>query len=90
MRKRRYRRLLPWRGWTFSFRARLVTAFAVVSVIPVVLLAWYNRQSLQEDASRSTDAFLRSETGLVLNEISGRMHHQLSYLILTISDFGFR
>jgi signal transduction histidine kinase len=80
------RRLLPRGGWKFSFRARLVAAFAVVSIIPVVLLALYNRQSLQHEAELSTDAFLRSETDLVLNEISGRMGMTVPYELRRFND----
>lgn len=72
--------------WRLPFRARLVAAFAVVSVIPVVLLAWYNRQSLQSEAERATDEFLRSETGLVLNEIEGRIGMAVPYEIGRLHD----
>ncbi|HLF14191.1 MAG TPA: ATP-binding protein, partial [Bacteroidota bacterium] len=79
-------RAMNVRPWRPSFRTKLIAAFAVVSVIPVVLLAYYNRQSLQQDAERSTDSFLKAETELVLNEIQGRMGMTVPYELARYTD----
>ncbi len=69
-----------------SFRARLIAAFAIVSLIPVVLLATYNRQSLKEEAGRSTDAFLKSETDRALNDIRGMLEMTVPYELKRVTD----
>ncbi len=69
-----------------SFKTTLTAAFAVVSLIPVILLAYYNRVSLQQEAERSTDEFLKSETDLVLNEIQGRMGMTVPYELAGYTD----
>jgi two-component system nitrogen regulation sensor histidine kinase NtrY len=79
-------RAINGRPWRLSFRTKLIAAFAVVSVIPVVILAYYNRESLQHGAEQSTDTFLKSETDLVLNEIQGRMGMTVPYELAAYGD----
>ncbi|HLB00404.1 MAG TPA: ATP-binding protein, partial [Bacteroidota bacterium] len=76
------------KGWAgeFTFRSKLIGAFTLVSIIPVVLLAYYNRQSSQVDAAESTAGYLRRETGLVLDEILEGMGVPVPYELSGYSD----
>jgi len=80
------RKGLGSRAWKFSFRSKLIAAFAIVSIIPVVLLAYYNRQSSQADAAGATADYLKGETDLVLSEIQEGMGMSVPYELGRYSD----
>ncbi len=69
-----------------TFRSKLIAAFAAVSVVPVVLLAYYNRQSSQADAADATSGFLQDQTGLVLAEIQQGMGLPVPYELARYGD----
>ena len=54
---------------TIDFRTKLLTAFFGISVIPIAILAYYNRQYSIERAEVVATRLLREETGVVVNTL---------------------
>ncbi len=62
------------RDLKFSFRAQLLTAFIVISLIPVVVLAIYNRQTVQQ----RTQTAIENELGERLNYVENIIKEELT------------
>ena len=62
------------RDLKFSFRAQLLTAFIVISLIPVVVLAIYNRQTVQQRMQTA----IKNELGERLNYVENIIKEELT------------
>ncbi|MBU1298056.1 MAG: HAMP domain-containing protein [Bacteroidetes bacterium] len=54
---------------SFSFKSKLLTAFILVSLIPLVMAAYYNRQLAIDRVSELSHTSLENETSIVLSQL---------------------
>ncbi len=73
-----------------SFRSKLLTAFIMVSLIPLVIAAIYNRQLAKNTAEEMSRTSLDSETSIVLsqlfNYISNKNDERLSQIDFSVCE----
>ncbi len=68
-----------------SYRKKVMIAFCVVSIIPVLILGYYNRQATIRQSDDSITSRLEEQTSVVLAELQ----HQIGSLTpATLSRFG--
>ncbi len=56
-----------------DFRTKLLTAFVIVSFIPIAILAYYNRQYSIERAEENTARRLSEQSGIVVNALQRQL-----------------
>ncbi|MBI3766396.1 MAG: HAMP domain-containing protein [Ignavibacteriales bacterium] len=57
---------------TISFRSKLMLAFIIMSLIPIIIVAYYNRQYVMEQAGESSIRRLSDQTSVFVSELE---HH---------------
>jgi signal transduction histidine kinase len=70
----------------FTFRAKLMTAFIIVSFIPIIILAYYNRQYAMERTEEMLLKRLSDQTAVVGAELQRQFGINAPYGLSKISD----
>ncbi len=69
-----------------SFRAKLLAAFVIVSLIPVGILAYYNREYASERMRENSVKWLSNQTSVVIAEIQRQLGISLPVVLSQLSD----
>ncbi len=69
-----------------TLRARLLASFVIVSLIPVVILAYYNRQYAMERAEETTERRLSEQTAVVAAEIQRQLGANVPAALERLTD----
>ncbi len=79
-------RLLRQRRAVLTFRTKLMLAFVAVSVIPILVLAYYNREYAVEQASASALRRIQEQTSLVAAQLLRDGHVNVPASLSQLSD----
>ncbi|HMD14136.1 MAG TPA: ATP-binding protein, partial [Bacteroidota bacterium] len=69
-----------------TVRMKLLMAFVVVSLIPVVILAYYNRQYAREQIEESTNRQLSDQTSVIVAEIQHTLGLNIPIALEQLND----
>ena len=79
-------RVIRGERFAASFRSKLFAAFLIVSLLPVVILAYYNRQYAAERISELTIKWLSNQTSVVAAEIQRQLGISLPVVLSQLTD----
>ncbi|HTK81855.1 MAG TPA: ATP-binding protein [Bacteroidota bacterium] len=70
-----------------NFRSKLLTAFMIVSLLPIGVLAYYNRQYVLERADESVQKRLSDQTALVLSSIQREFEVNAPFTLSQVTNY---
>ncbi|HEY6192135.1 MAG TPA: ATP-binding protein [Bacteroidota bacterium] len=75
-------------GWrfTFTFRSKLLAAFAVVSLIPVIILAYYNREYTSERMRENAIKWVNNQSSIFLAELQRQLGMSIPVVLSQLTD----
>ena len=69
-----------------GFNAKLIAAFVVVSLVPVVILAYYNSQYALERVQETTTRRLSEQTSVVVSELEKELGVSVPFSLANLTD----
>jgi two-component system nitrogen regulation sensor histidine kinase NtrY len=69
-----------------SYRRKVLFAFCIVSIIPVIILGYYNRQYTFQQSEETTTSRLEEQTSIVLGEIQRQVGSLTPVMLAQFSD----
>jgi signal transduction histidine kinase len=75
-------------GWRFTltFRSKLLAAFVIVSLIPVLILAYYNREYASERIRENAIKWVSNESSIVAAELQRQLGMSIPVVLSQLSD----
>jgi signal transduction histidine kinase len=75
-------------GWRFTltFRSKLLAAFAIVSLIPVLILAYYNREYTSERIRQNAIKWVSNQSSIVSAELQRQLGMSIPVILSQLTD----